>query len=219
MSFRAIQLADLTHGNAAGGYVIYFSPLPVGLEYPTVWLDLHIAGDYYHACEDENTKRKFKQDHAGRKYIRLGPREGVRLYTEERIGLDSNHTAVVTNIASRAKHGLIVAPGKIDPGFNPARLILVVFNQSGRACKLHVADKIASIAFAQASGPCVPTASAGHANGGLPDFEVPRRQQVLAWLVSRDYPKFLGDVLRMLMAAGLALLGAWLTGYLGIKKP
>jgi dUTPase len=219
VSFRAIQQADLTHGNAAGGYIIYFSPLPAEATYPTIWLDLHIAGDYYHACEDDNTKRHFKQDHASKKYLRLRPREGVRLYTEERIGLDNNHTAVVTNIASRAKHGLIVAPGKIDPGFNPARLVLVVFNQSGRACKLYAGDKIASIAFAQTSAVCAATASPGHANGGTPDFETPRRRRFVTWLAAVDYAKFSGDALRMLMAAGLALLAAWFGGYLGIKKP
>lgn len=219
MSFRAIQLADLTHGNAAGGYIIYFSPLPVEVQYPTIWLDLHIAGEYYHVCEDESTRREFKGDHSGRKYVRIGPREGVRLYTEERIGLDNSHTAVVTNIASRAKHGLIVAPGKIDPGFNPARLILVVFNQSGRACNLYVGDKIASIAFAQTSEVCAPTGSTGHATGNMSDFETRRWQRMSRWLASRDYSKFFGDILRMLLVAGLALLGAWLTGYLGIRKP
>jgi len=219
VSFRAIQQSDLTHGNAAGGYVIYFSPLPAEGNYPTIWLDLHIAGEYYHVCEDESTRQEFTQDQSGRKYLRLGPREGVRLYTEERVGLDNNHTAVVTNIASRAKHGLIVAPGKIDPGFNPARLILVVFNQSGRACKLYVGDKIASIAFAQTSGACAATTSTGHANESISDFEVRRRQRIVRWLASRDYVKFGGDILRMLVAAGFALLGAWLTGYLGIQKP
>jgi hypothetical protein len=41
----------------------------------------------------------------------------------------------------------------------------------------------------------------------------------VTWLAAVDYAKFSGDALRMLMAAGLALLAAWFGGYLGIKKP
>lgn len=220
MSFLAIQETDLSSGDAAKGYKIYFSPLPSAAIYPTVWLDLHIGGDYYQDCEDDRTRREYQPpDKTGKPWVRIGPRRGVRLYTEERIGIDCNHTAVVTNVAGRAKHGLIVAPGKIDPGFDPNRLVLVVFNQSNRHCTLHVRDKIASIAFAQTTTPCSPTVSRGHANGLLPDFDVRMLQKIWNWIASRDYQHFCFEILKLMIAAGLALLVAWLGGYLGISKP
>ncbi len=220
MSFLAIRETDLSSGDAASGYSIYFSPPSASAAYPTVWLDLHIGGDYYQVCEDDHTRREFgPPDHSGKPWVRIGPRRGVRLYTEERIGLDCRHTAVVTNVAGRAKHGLIVAPGKIDPGFNQNRLVLVVFNQSSRHCTLHVGDKIASIAFAETTEVCAPTPSRGHANGFLTDFENSAPRRFWNWAVSRDYQRLGFEVLKLTIAAGLALLAAWLGGFLGIPKP
>jgi hypothetical protein len=219
MSFLAVQRTDLSDGHAASGYKIFFSPIPDDL-FPAVWLDLHIGGEFYQDCEDDHLKKEFQAaDGTGRRWIRIGPREGVRLYTEEVIGIDAHHTAVVTNIASRAKHGLIVAPGKIDPGFNPTRLVLVVFNQSRRSCRLHVADKIASIAFAETTGPCAATPSRGHLDGTLSDFDQPLSRRVRRWAITLDYRKFSGDLLRMCLVAALTLFAAWLMGALGIRKP
>jgi dUTPase len=218
VSFKAVHKADLCDGDAAKGYVIYFSPVPQEQEFPTVWLDLHIGGETYQRSEDDLHRRGFRRpDDSGRKWVRIGPRECIRLQTAESVGIDSAHTAVVTNVAGRAKHGLIVAPGKVDPGFNPAPLVLVVFNQSGRACALHVGDKIAAIAFAEVTEKCVPTTSRGHAQGGLPDFELSRRQRLAMWSASLPYGKIAGEILKLVIAALLALLVAYLVYRFGLR--
>jgi dUTPase len=210
MPFMTITGVDITSHDASAGFAIYFSPCPPSDELPAVWLDLHVADEYYQDCEDD-TRRKFLTDAAtGSRYIRLRPHKGIRLVTTEHIGLDCNHTAVVVNVAGKAKHGLIVAPGKIDPGFHPRQLVLVVYNQSDRTILLRGGDKIACVAFARLSTTSKATTSRGHANGTLPDFEVPRWRRVANWLANRDYTGLAYDVLKIAIGAAIALFGAWL---------
>jgi dUTPase len=220
VSFLLILNDFLSSGDAGKGYHVYFSPPPGAELLPTIWLDLHIAGDYYQLCEDDSIKRQFQISRiTGKPFVRIPPRRGVRLYTEEVIGTDGRHMGIVTNIAGKAKHGIIVAPGKIDPGFLPNKLVLVTFNQSNSNVILNVGDKIAAVAFAQISGECKPTGSHGHFDGQLPAYDVSGRRKLLMWLASMDYSALAYDVLKMVIAAGLALIGAGLLGYLGIKKP
>ena len=219
MSFIVVTSNFISSGDAGKGYSVYFHPSPPAELLPSVWLDLHIAGDYYQLCEDDLKKRKFQRSHDSDKaFVRVPPKRGVRLYTQELIGTDTQHMGVVTNVASKAKLGIILAPGKIDPGFLPNRLVLVIFNQSNSSVILNVGDKIAAIAFAQISGECKPTESHGHANGQLTAYEASKLQKIRNWLTSRNYAGLSYDVFKMLLAAGLALFGAWLLGYLGLKK-
>ena len=217
MGFLTITGGTLTTSQPEKGYSLYFEPSPPVETLPTVWLDLHVDGAYYHDCEDEKRRKPFLVRRAtGQRFIRIGPRRGVRLHTKECIGLDCNHTAVVTNVASRAKHGLIVAPGKVDPGFKPHRLVLVVFNQSRRVIVLNEGEKIACIAFLATSSECVPTKSTGHANGILPDYEDTRLQRLKTWLFERDYHSIVYDFFKGVI---YVIVAAWILYLLGIRKP
>jgi hypothetical protein len=207
--FMTITEAELSSDDVSQGFKVYFSPRPPADHLPTVWLDLHVSEEYYQHCEDDG-RRKFVTNANGVKYIRLRPHKGVRLVTSEIVGLDCNHTAVVVNVASKAKHGLIVAPGKIDPGFDPRPLVLVVYNQSNRTILLRGADKIACVAFAQTSVSSKATSSKGHVNDVFPDFEARRSRRFMNWLQSLDYTGFAYDVLKILVGAALALVGVWI---------
>lgn len=215
MAFLTLTADLLTCDNAATGYAIYFSPSPPTATLPTVWLDLHATGDYYQECENER-RLKFKPaDASGRRYIRIGPQKGIRLITAEQVGLDCLHIGVVVNVASRAKHGLIVAPGKIDPGFNPHPLVLVVYNQSERTILLHEGDKIACVAFAELSEPARASLSKGHADGDYPDFEQALFQRFVKWFTARNYDRmFYGFLVPLLSALLGAFLGVWFAKHL-----
>lgn len=217
MSFMTITETDLTSHDASGGFAIYFAPRPASDQLPTVWLDLHVSDEYYQECENER-RRKFRTDSSnGTRYVRLRPHKGVRLITVENVGLDCNHTGVVVNVAGKAKHGLIVAPGKIDPGFNPRPLVLVVYNQSDRTILLRGGDKIACVAFAKFVGPAKPTMSKGHVHDAFPDFELPAWRRAVNSVRSWDYLGFGYDVLKIVIGAALAFLGAWLVWRFKLK--
>jgi hypothetical protein len=217
MALIAITQDVVTSSQPEKGYAIYFEPAPLSDDLPTVWLDLHVSAAYYHNCEDEMVRRPFLVSKNGDlRFIRIRPRSGVRLITQETVGLDCEHSAVVTNVASRAKHGVIVAPGKVDPGFKPRQLVLVVFNQSSRVIVLHEGDKIASIAFLMTTAECRPTASRGHANGALPDFELTRVQRLKNWLATRDYHEISYDFVKGVVYLVLAAL---LLHFFGVKTP
>ena len=166
MSFLAIQKDDLTDDEAKfqrGESKIFFSPLPSLKfhEYPALWLDLHLSGDGYEIC-GEDKKLKFKRRN-GVSVISIRPGGSLRFNTVETIGIHNVVTGIVVNVAGMAVKGLSVAPGKVDPGFKPSQLILVVSNLSKRSIDLREGDKIAAIAFAQ-TGECAPTKSRGWAD-------------------------------------------------------
>ncbi len=210
MSFLAVKKADISHG-VGEQFKVHFSPPPADSELPAVWLDLHIAGDYYHLCEDDSIKRRFKEGRDGAQpYVKLPPKKGIRLYTIELVGTDCQHVAVVTNIASKAKHGIILAPGKIDPGFPQKQLVLVVFNQSNSNVILHVGDKIAALAFAGVDEKCEATKSKGHVEGELADYDSGTMAAIKNWLASRDYAQVCFDLLKLIVATTLTLIGAWI---------
>lgn len=198
----------LTSGPEAAGYALYFSPAPAEESFPTVWLDLHLGGTGYSECEDENRVRPF-QVRQSEQVVRIRPRRGVRLVTAERVGVDTRHSAIVLNVASRAKHGLIVAPGKVDPGFNPKPLVLVVFNQSNRVIQLRWGEKIATLAFLRLSEESRATTSVGHAQSPPgEDFEPTAGFRIRAWLRNRDYYALGFEAVKLLFWA-VATLALW----------
>ena len=90
---------------------------------PDVWLDLHVSDDYYQHCR----RRQSQQipDKRGWREVYPPPAtQGRSLLNSEVVGLDCSHTAVVVNVASKAKHGLIVAPGKLIQGSIQGRWFL-----------------------------------------------------------------------------------------------
>lgn len=162
MSFLTITKEKLSTGDVAEGYEIYFEPRPTDNELPTVWLDLHLSGDRYEYCENVKVKHEFKKGKNDERYVKIRPGRAVRVYTKEKVGTNRWHAAVVVNVVGKIKNGLIIAPGKVDPGFSPSRLLLVVFNQSRRTFILKENDVIASIAFSELSDIANPTTSRGH---------------------------------------------------------
>lgn len=198
MPFLVLDRDKLTSDEAARGYEVYFSPAPATDELPAVWLDLHVGGDEFQACEDDYRRRPFQRDGIGAPFVRIRPRRGVRLFTREIVGLGRRHTAIVMNVAGRAKHGLIVAPGKIDPGFNPSPLVLVVYNQSSRVVKLHVGDKIACLAVAELSAEARSTTSRGHALAPAgADFEPRSARRFTHWISTLDWVVVRNEIVRV----------------------
>jgi deoxycytidine triphosphate deaminase len=213
MSFITIASGTLTTANPGGkGFPIYFAPLRKDNEdmLPTTWLDLHIGGKDYQECEKDEITRKFNKiaikEKGGevKRYVTISPRKAVRLWTEEVIGTDERHTAIFTNIASRAKHGLLVTPGKMDPGWCPTPLLLVVSNQSARPIRLYVGEKIAAIAFAKIDADAKPSKSIGNACGdAYPDYEIGKVERLSDWLEYRDYRY---DLIKYLLFPALIFL-------------
>lgn len=219
MTFLALKAADVSSGAVAAGFSIYFSPLPDVHAFPVVWLDLHVGGDSYQACEEQYRRRAFKASAPGEGFATIRAYQSIRVTTKERVGLDVNHTAIVVNVASRAKHGLIVATGKIDPGFNPAPLLLVIHNQSSRPIKLRVGDKIAAIAFAKASAEAAATTSPGHALAPLgADFEPPLSAKLLERLRNVEWSTLAWDAAKLFIAAALTLLTIYVAYMLGWRR-
>jgi hypothetical protein len=201
MPFRTISARSISSTEASAGFEIFFSPAPDEACLPTVWLDLHICGDSYQNCEN-SVPHEFVEDTQNKeRYLLLRPHRGVRLFTHEHVGVDRNHTAIVVNAASQAKHGLIVAPGKVDPGFRPNRLVLVVYNQSNRTIRLRSGAKVACIAFAHLQEPAKPTDSQGHSLAGLPQFAPGFFHRVRSWLSSSDSSSMLEKIIGWTLAA------------------
>ncbi|MCL6447903.1 MAG: hypothetical protein K6U04_07085 [Armatimonadetes bacterium] len=167
MSYLALQKDTITDDETKfqnGEAKIFFSPLPSlrDNEYPIVWLDLHISGDGYEVC-GKDSKLKFEK-YNGDLCTSIRPGLSLRLITQEKIGVQRDVTGIVVNLARIAVKGLFIAPGKIDPGFSPNQLTLVITNHSKRSIDLKAGEKIAAIAFAQTSMKCAGTKSSGWAN-------------------------------------------------------
>lgn len=219
MTYLTLEHASLNSGSVSGGYQVYFSPSPPVVSFPAVWLDLHVGGDTYQACEDQYRRRPFRSSGPGQGYVRIRPHHSVRVTTVERVGLDQDHTAIVVNVASRAKHGLIVATGKVDPGFNPAPLLLVIYNQSDRPIKLRAGERIAAIAFAKLSATALPTSSTGHAQAPLGgDFEPPFFARVFERFRNADWSTLAWDTTKLIIAAVLTLSTLYLAYILGWRR-
>lgn len=212
MSFFALQKDDLTDDEAKfqrGEGIVFFSPLPSLKynEYPTVWLDLYLSGDGYEIC-GEDKKLKFKRRN-GESVISIHPGGSLRFKTVETIGIQNFVTGIVVNIAGMAVKGLSVAPGKVDPGFKPSQLILVVTNLSKRSIDLREGDKIAAIAFAQ-TGKCAPTKSRGWADRKIEGYSRSSWDRFKDRMQGIDF----FDILKNLFVAALGAAIALLVQYL-----
>lgn len=212
MSFFAIQKDDLIDDEAkfqCGEGKIFFSPLPSLKihEYPALWLDLHLSGDGYEIC-GEDKKLKFKR-HNGILVISIRPGGSLRFKTVETIGIQNVVTGIVVNVAGMAVRGLSVAPGKVDPGFKPSQLILVVTYLSKRSIDLREGDKIAAISFAQ-TGECAPTKSRGWADRKIEGYSRS------SWDRFKDRMQGIDilDILKNLFVAALGAAIALLVQYL-----
>ena len=194
MSFATVTNANLGSGDAAAGFEIYVNPPPPDDVLPTVWLDLHVSGTRYEYCENEKVWHEFKQGENDERYVKIKPGRAVRIYTAESIGTSRDHAAVVVNVVGKIKDGLIIAPGKVDPGFGPHKLLLVIFNQSRRTYILKAGDVIASIAFSK-----LPTAAKGTLSQGFDKtsshYEPTRKEKLKDWYSGVDLPKIIVTVL------------------------
>jgi len=211
MSFFALQKDDLTDDEAKfqrGEGKVFFSPPPSLKynEYPTVWLDLHLSDDGYEIC-GEDKKLRFKTRN-GESIISICPGRSLRFRTVETIGIQNFVTGIVVNVAGMAVKGLTVAPGKVDPGFNPSQLVLVVSNLSKRSIDLKQGDKIASVAFAQ-TGECAPTKSRGWADRKIEGYSRS------SWDRFKDRMQGIDifDILKTLFIAALVTAFAFLVQY------
>lgn len=212
--FLTLRHDDLHDGDAAHGYEIYFSPKPDAAEFPTVWLDLHVGGDHYQNTGDDDRARAFDTSSSGRQRLRIRPHRSVRVTTCEHVGLSTRRTAIVMNVASRAKHGLIVAPGKIDPGFNPAPLVLVIYNQSPRVITLQAGDKVACLAIAELSESAIATKSIGHALQSVgSDFEPRLVTRFSKTFQDLDYAALPAATMRYFLAPITVLALAYFLGF------
>lgn len=190
VSFLALQKNINITGDEKRFYCnevkVFFSELHAIKDehFPAVWLDLHLSGEYYEICGKE-AKINFK-DNNDFKYISISRGFSLRFKTIERIGIKRDVTGIVVNTSSRAVKGLSVDPGKVDPGFEPAQLTIVITNQSRRAIDLKVGDKIAAIAFAQVTEECVQNKEKGWANKTPPkdDYSKTFWNRIQDWLRS-----------------------------------
>jgi hypothetical protein len=124
---------------------IYFHPPPSEAGLPQVWLDLHAADASYQVCGQDRDLHPKPQGED--KIIVIPGRASVRIRTVEAVGTDRQHIAILSNIRSLAFGGLLMAPGKIDTGFPPRQLYLVIHNSTSRAQAVKVGQKVAAIAF------------------------------------------------------------------------
>jgi len=131
------------------------------------------------------------------------------------IGIKEDVVGLVVNSASRAIKGLSVAPGKIDPGFNPNHLTLVMTNLSKRSIDLkagHNGDKIAAISFFDVTEKCIPTKSTGWGDKPLPqdDYTRTKREMIRDKIVNTDYTQIISGII-------VAIVTLILTYYLKVK--
>jgi hypothetical protein len=115
-------------------------------------------------------------------------------------------TGIVVNSAGIAVRGLFVAPGKIDPGFHPNKLTLVVTNYSKRSIDLKAGDKIATIAFAQTSEKCAPTESSGWANRRIEGYSKSSWDQFNDRLKNIDIFNLIGYLVMSAIGAAIVLI-------------
>ena len=212
MTLRTLRAGDVASGSQSAGFALYVDPAIPAASLPTVWVDLHIGGGGWQYCEEHDRWRPFKPDVEKRSYTVLRPGRGVRLTTEERIGTDAHHSAIVVNVASQASRGLIVAAGKVDPGFNPAPLGVVVYNQSRLPLRVHQGDKIAALAFAVLDGAARATQSVGYGSAHAPSATGDLRwnQRASSWLSRRNWGSVISKAFEIVLAAALSLLVIWI---------
>ncbi len=219
MSFLALLKEDLTEDDAhlqSGEAKVFISPMPSikQNEYPTIWIDLHLAGDSYEIC-GKDIKHNFKKNNESL-IISIRSGRSLRLKTTEKIGIGRGLTGIVVNNAGLAVRGLFLAPGKVDPGYRPSELTLVVTNHARRSIDLKAGDKIATIAFAQASAECAPTKSSGWANRKIDGYTLSTCERIRDRLRNIDIFDTAMTLLIGAIGAALALIVKFFLDKMGL---
>jgi hypothetical protein len=207
LSLSKEQLTDRRESFKVDGKVVLLSPLPTDwASTPSPWFDLHVAeggpGDWYELCGDRK-RRAFKEDNRG-KYVPVPIGHAVRLFTREKVAVPVCFTGLVANTYSLAARGLLVTPGKVDPGFGPMELSLVIANHSTRSLKLRAGEKVICIGFVEVMGVCLPTPGPGWAKAPVDDDST-MEVRLLARLQAIDT----GTVLAAVLGSVLGALAVW----------
>jgi dUTPase len=204
LTFKTIRQDEHDGLLRTNNYVIHFSPAPPRESLPAVWLDLHVDGATFQVCGDD-VPRPLTESNGG-KAIKVKPYQSVRVRTKERVGVNDQHTAFVSNVRSMAIRGLVLAPGKIDPGFSPNPLVLVIHNQTSRAQLIKIGEKVAAVAFAVVDPPAV----SSNAGPAVPedkfDYAPTLRQRSALWFRDQISPNVGSALLRMLGQALACLI-------------
>lgn len=124
---------------------------------------------------------------------------------------------MVVNVAGMAVKGFSVAPGKIDPGFRPGQLVLVVTNPSKRSIDLKEGDKIAAIAFAQTSEECAPTKSRGWADRKIEGYSSSSLDRLMDRLRREDFFDIIKTLLIVAVGSAITLLVQYLLQKTGVQ--
>lgn len=222
MSFIAIDkniITDNKNDFRNDKMKIFFSPLPKleEAEFPTVWLDLHISGEWYEVC-GKDSKRKFKKIDE-EFYVSIPPNRSYRFILSETIGIANDITGLIVNTSSMAVRGLSVAPGKIDPGFRPNKINVVVVNHSKRPLDIKAGDKIATIAFAKTDQRCVPVDSCGWGNRKIENYSKSLYKRILIKINNTDYFELVKTLIMGAIGAAVFLFIKFLYDKYGINKP
>lgn len=209
MSFLALESADILGEesqlrSASSKVFIYPAPNLRLDEYPTIWIDLHLSDDGYEVCGEDQELEFITQN--GKRCISIRPRMSLRLKTIERIGTSRDLTGVVTNVASMAVRGLLVIPGKVDPGFAAKHLTLVVSNLSKKSIDIGVNDKVASIAFAKSTEDCVPTNSLGWGDKKIVGYTRSKWARFKLRIRSVDFFEVVKSILLGALGAAIAFI-------------
>ncbi|MFZ5631550.1 MAG: dCTP deaminase domain-containing protein [Bacillota bacterium] len=220
MSFLALEKDSITEDEGkffSGEAKIFFSPLPSSKdnEFPTVWVDLHLSGDGYEIC-GKDKKLKFEKSN-GDFFVSIRPGCSLRFITLEKVGVKNNITGIVVNSAGIAVRGLSVAPGKVDPGFSPNRLTLVVTNQSKKSIDLKAGDKIASVGFIQTSGQCAPSKSPGWALRKIEGYSKSNFDKFKERIRNLDAFELVKSLLMAAAGAAIVLFVQYFLGKAGIQ--
>ena len=216
MSFKTIKPedhAELTHNTNC----IVIDPPPPVSDLPALWLDLHVAESKYQVCGDDIPRELLKRPD-GTKAIRIKAHRSVRIRTKERIGIDVGHTGLVTNVRSMAVRGLILAPGKIDPGFSPNPLVLIVHNQTNRDQDIVVDQKVAAIAFAETDSDAKECNARPAVYDDNLSYAPTRYERIAGWMGDHMSPhlgkSILGFLAQTIAAVVATIILLWLFGIL-----
>ena len=153
-------------------------------------------------CGDRK-RRSFREDKHG-KYVPISAGRAVRLFTREKVAVPICYTGLVANTYSLAARGLVVTPGKVDPGFGPMELSLVIANHSNHGLKLHAGEKVICIGFAEVDGVCLPTHGPGWAKAPVDDDST-WGDRFVARLQAID----IGTVVAVVVGSVIAALAIW----------
>lgn len=102
----------------------------------------------------------------------MRPGEMLVVYTQEEVALPLNMFGLITGKGRRIFQGLLVSTGKIDPGYS-GRLLLGVFNASGKELTLQRGDALCECALILTEYHLQPTATKDEPRPSAKDSPVP----------------------------------------------